>query len=164
MKINIKRSILTEKSTISKLYIDDVFYCYTLEDTYRAPGTEKIKGSTCVPNGMYKVVLRQDGTIWNGLCKRFDDIGQERGILHIYNITGCQYDIWYATPGIDKYAWVLIHPGNTPDDTLGCLMPGMSVSQDRVNDSVVAYKLIYPIVADALTAGESVTITYEVVG
>ena len=48
MKIEIKRLIKTENSTIGELTIDGKFECYTLEDKEREV---KIKSETAIPKG-----------------------------------------------------------------------------------------------------------------
>jgi len=55
MKLEVKRKIFTDKSTIGELYIDGVFECYTLEDTVRQG--PKVFGKTAIPTGTYKVIV-----------------------------------------------------------------------------------------------------------
>jgi len=66
MKLTLKRIAKKEKYTIGKLYIDDVYFCDTCEDTDRGmkqtmPLTEikklKIPGETAIPTGTYKITL-----------------------------------------------------------------------------------------------------------
>jgi len=65
MKLKLKRTFFADKYTIGKLYIDDVYFCDTLEDTNRDlnkngkfDGNEtKVYGSTCIPFGVYTVLL-----------------------------------------------------------------------------------------------------------
>lgn len=42
--------------------------------------------------------------------------------------------------GVPGRSDILIHPGNIPDDTEGCILPGKSKGQDRVNNSRAALK------------------------
>ena len=160
MKLTVKRKIFDDKSTIGEFYIDGVLQCNTLEDKTRAPGEEKIYGETAIPYGLYQVKFRQAGQLWKSFCERNLGIRQERGMLHLFNIEGQTYDDWYSSPGVKEDAEVLIHIGNTPADTLGCLLVGMTETMDELELSTVAYCKIYPQIADALERGEDVTIEY----
>lgn len=66
MKIVIKREVYRETYTIGKLYIDNEFFCWTLEDKDRGltqnMSVEQIKsmkvpGETAIPKGTYRVTL-----------------------------------------------------------------------------------------------------------
>lgn len=66
MKIVIKRELYRETYTIGKLYIDNEFFCWTLEDKDRGLTQDmnigqiqllKINGETAIPKGIYKVTL-----------------------------------------------------------------------------------------------------------
>jgi len=146
MLIKVNRDNLRKKSTIGKFYIDDEYFCYSLEDTVRAPGEEKIYGETAIPAGRYKVILRTTGTIHEAYKKRF---GEEfhHGTLWIRDIPGFEY--------------VLIHCGNTAADTLGCILVGALYNPenpDKITSSEVAYRRIYPIISAALLHGDDVEI------
>jgi len=143
MKIKVVRYAFTENSTIGKLFIDGVKKCFTLEDKVQPIGT-KIFGETCIPLGTYKIKIRKEGTIYETYLKDTRVKNIFKGSLHITDIEGYQY--------------VLIHIGNTPKDTLGCLLVGMTIGIDRIDGSTDAYKLIYPVIYDALEKGEDVTI------
>ena len=73
-----------------------------------------------------------------------------RGMLHVQDVPGFQY--------------ILIHIGNTDEDTAGCLLVGeqavTSKGEMRVNLSGNAYKEFYPLVVDAAEAGD-LSITYQ---
>lgn len=66
MKLTIKRTITRNSYTLGKLYIDEVYFCDTLEDKDRGltqnMSVEQIKsikvpGETAIPKGTYKVTL-----------------------------------------------------------------------------------------------------------
>ncbi len=142
MKIEVERYEYSEKSTIGRLYIDGVKTCFTLEDKVRGSAEAKIYGQTAIPAGTYRVTLRTTGTIHEAYKKRFG--AMHKGTLWIRNILG--------------YEYVLIHCGNTPEDTLGCILVGANAERDKITGSEKAYKEIYPIIADALLEGEDVKI------
>lgn len=148
MKLNLVRSIYTKKSTIGKLFINGIQYCYTLEDTIRGLNEEKIYGETAIPEGTYEITYRTESKMLEDVYKtKYADIKNERGMLWIRNIPGFEY--------------VYIHIGNYPTDTLGCILLGMSKGIDFIGDSTKAYKTVYPIIADELDKGNKVYITIE---
>ena len=147
MDIKVKRTIFTDKTSIGQFYIDGKFFCFTCEDKTRAPEETKVYGETAIPYGTYEITLRQEGNIYADYKIRFKDIGNERGMLWIRNIPG--------------FEWVLIHIGNYSRDTLGCILVGTQYETDAILNSTIAYKKIYPIVADAIIKGEKCFITIE---
>jgi hypothetical protein len=124
------------------------FLCYTLEDEHR---DEKIYGETRVPQGRYRITLRTVGGFHNKYSKKFPDI--HKGMLWVRDVPDFEY--------------ILIHVGNTDEDTAGCLLVGdtqkinFGSSDGFIGSSVPAYKRIYPEIAEALEAGEEVWITYK---
>ncbi len=146
MKISVLRYSVRDGTTLGLLLINGVFNCYTLEDQPRAT---KVRGSTRIPEGTYKVELRKEGGHHQRYSTKFPDV--HKGMLHVLNVPNFKY--------------ILIHIGNTEDDTEGCLLVGDSAvsnknNEGRINSSTTAYKRIYPIIAEALEAGEQVDITY----
>jgi len=61
MKIVLKRIALRPTYTIGKLYVDDVYFCDTIEDVVRDKNKDgkldeaKIHGKTAIPYGEYEV-------------------------------------------------------------------------------------------------------------
>lgn len=102
MKITVKRTFKGPEYTIGKLYIDDNYFCDTLEDTVRKV---KIAGKTAIPAGSYKVKKT--------MSPRFKTVLPE--ILNVPNFTG-----------------VRIHSGNTAKDTDGCLLLGLNKAKGAV--------------------------------
>lgn len=124
--------------TISRLLIDGRFACWTLEDEARA---KKVPGETRIPAGRYRVVLRTDGGFHERYLKRFGP-DFHRGMLHITGV-----------PGFD---FILIHIGNTDEDTRGCVLVGERMTPGALQGSERAYRQHYPKVAAALLKGEGV--------
>lgn len=138
MKILIERFDSGSNDTIGKLYIDGDFMCYTLEDEFREV---KKKGDTRIPSGTYKVGKRYSPSF-------SPKTGHD--MLWVKDVPGFQF--------------ILIHTGNTEDDTEGCLIVGMKIgslnNKRAVLDSKTAYNKIYPIISDAIDNGEEVEIIY----
>jgi len=145
MEILVDRFVYDEDSTISRVFIDGKYVCFGLEDEYRE---EKIVGETRIPAGTYNVTLRKEGGHHNKYKRRFPDI--HRGMLHILDVP--------------NFKWILIHCGNTDEDTAGCLLVGSQAITDpgdmKIISSAAAYKRFYPMVVDAAGNG-TLTITYE---
>jgi len=57
---------------------------------------------------------------------------------------------------------ILIHWGNYPTDTEGCILVGMTAETDFIGNSRKAFDLLYGLFKTALTAGEDVRL--EVIG
>jgi len=146
MKIEVVRVEFGEESTLSKVYVDGEYVCYGLEDQVRTG--PKVRGETAIPYGTYRVTLRTEGGYHQKYTKRFPSM--HKGMLWIRDVPG--------------FEWILIHVGNSDDDTAGCLLVGTSAVQRKgeyyLGNSVGAYQTLYGKVAPALLRGEAVTITY----
>ena len=151
MKLEVIRFNKGEDSTNGILF--DVtnerkFLCYTLEDESRK---EKVYGETCIPEGKYSINFRTEGGYQAKYSKRFADI--HMGMLEVCDVPNFKY--------------ILIHCGNTDEDTAGCLLVGDTQENNNIKKngfigrSTAAYTRIYPDIADALREGEDVTIEYR---
>lgn len=98
LKLILDRGEYEEGATTGDLYIDGVWECATLEDRVRTG--PKVKGETAIPVGEYEILLT-----WS---PRFKTI----------------LPLLIDVPGFDG---IRIHPGNTADDTEGCLLVGEKV-------------------------------------
>jgi hypothetical protein len=108
------RKWYTDKSTISELYADRVFFCFTLEDKIQKDGV-KVAGKTAIPVGKYKVILDQS--------VRF-----KREMPHILDVKG--------------FEGVRIHSGNTDEDTEGCLLVGFKRFENEIQESRNAFTFL----------------------
>ena len=124
MNIVLIRDQFTDKSTIGKLYIDNLFYCHTLEDVVR---DEKIKHETAIPYGKYEVVVN-----WSNRFKR-----QMPLLINVPNFEG-----------------IRIHSGNTDKDTSGCILLGETRSKDFIGQSRLAYNRFLKDLQTALKTGK----------
>lgn len=107
MVVKIMRIYKGPEYTIGKLYIDNAYYCDTLEDTVREPGV-KIPGKTAIPSGTYRVKKTYS--------PRFKKVLPE--ILEVEGFSG-----------------VRIHAGNTAKDTEGCILLGLNKVKGSVINS-----------------------------
>jgi hypothetical protein len=120
MQVTLHRTIATDKSTIGELFVDGVFECFTLEDVVR---DVKIFGETAIPAGTYEVILNHS--------PRFGKIMPR--LLEVPNFTG-----------------ILIHKGNTPENTHGCILVGKDRTEDRILHSTEAYNTLFTKLWDAI--------------
>lgn len=160
MELRIERIRCNGNDTVSAFYIDGKFQCFGIEDEKR---TKKVWGETRVPEGRYKVDLRCEGGHFERYLNKYPHLHKNRkyGMLCVYN----SHDWKIVTPSM-SFQYILIHVGNTDDHTAGCYLPNLeiqNVSTKHANgtQSTAAYSKIYPIIADALLKGESVTIEYK---
>jgi hypothetical protein len=162
LEAKVLRDIFTNKSTTSQFLLGNSFQCFTLEDKCRTNDEYKVYGETAIPFGKFGMHLRKDGHLYQIFSERFKNsgIGQERGMIWIYNLAYQTYENWYNSPGVKPEACVMIHPGNKDTDTLGCLLPGMKRDIDAVRESEKAYFKIYKPIADWLSSGKAATIEY----
>jgi hypothetical protein len=116
--------------------------CFTLEDERRH---QKVPGETCIPVGTYPLALQTSGVNHEKYKKRFGDF--HKGMILLQNVP--------------EFEGIHIHPGNTDEDTRGCLLPGRVPviypdGEFRVGKSTGAYTLIYERIVPSLIAGETV--------
>ena len=116
------------------------FMCYTLEDEHRE---EKVRSETRIPAGEYEIKLRTVGGFHSKYSRRFRDI--HKGMLWLQDVP--------------NFKWILIHCGNTDQDTAGCLLVGQTQQDNFIGRSTQAYLDIYPRIAEAVKSNK-VTINY----
>ena len=144
MKVDLYRLHSNQHSTLGALYINGVFACWTLEDQQQ---DKKVMHETRIPAGTYEITLRTVGGFHERYSKQFPDI--HKGSLWIRNVPGFEY--------------ILIHIGNTDNDSSGCILVGDIATQNVTNrghigESTKAYKRIYPQIANVLAKGIKVYI------
>lgn len=107
MKLTLKRIFKGENYTIGRLFLDGKYFCDTLEDTVRDDGL-KVYGKTAIPAGTYDIEL----------CASYRFQRLMPRLLNVPNFSG-----------------VLIHWGNTEDDTDGCILVGQNKIKGKVINS-----------------------------
>lgn len=124
----LRPEVMRAECTISSLYVDGVWECYILEDTFRGDGS-KVNGATAIPAGLYPVIIDMS-TRFKRLMPR---------VLDVPGFTG-----------------IRIHPGNVAVDTEGCLLPGRLKGVTSVSESRLAYVALFEKLQDALRNEEKV--------
>ena len=151
MELLFTRAAKEPDYTIGKLYINGAYFCDTLEDTDRglkstmALGdiqTKKIYGKTAIPTGTYSIDIDtvspkfKDRT-WAKFCN-----GKLPRLLDVKGYEG-----------------VLIHVGNKPEDTLGCILVGHNKAKGQVLESTVVFQKLYNLMLEKKLLGEKLVIT-----
>jgi hypothetical protein len=129
MESKIIRVAQGKNSTLSQLYINEIFQCYLLEDKIRA---EKIASETAIPTGVFSLKLNTYGAKNVDYKKAFGKLHE--GMIEIASLP--------------NYSSVYIHSGNTIIQTAGCPLCGFGFQfangDFQVSQSIAAYKMIYP--------------------
>lgn len=127
MTLRVVREPSVDGSTLSVWFVDGHFECFGLEDQLREqqgqPVTAwKVPGQTAIPSGRYCVQLTYSARFKRRLPLLLD------------------------VPG---FTGIRIHPGNTIEDTAGCLLPGSLRAANRVGNSRAAFDRLYERLAHA---------------
>lgn len=142
MKIQVKRIAKKDTYTIGKLYINGKYYCDTLEDKDRGLDSKmpitninaiKIKSKTAIPTGTYKVTLDIQSPKYSNFTKYSFAKSCNGKIPRLLNVPG--------------YEGVLIHPGNTSDDTDGCILVGENKEVGKLVNSRATWMELYRILS-----------------
>ena len=153
MRIKNKRRFLGPKYTIGSLFINDKFFCDTLEDPDRGLTSDmsekdilkiKVKGDTCIPYGTYAISLDIVSPKYSNLS-RYKYAAISKGKMpRLLNVKG--------------FSGVLIHAGNTQKDTEGCILVGYNKVKGKVIESQATWTKLYKLMLEARAKGEPITL------
>lgn len=116
-KIKLKRTDYKETYTVGRLYINNNYFCDTLEDRCRDLSKEKkIYSQTAIPKGVYKLVISYSPRFKRLLPLLLD---------------------------VPFFEGIRIHAGNSSKDTSGCILVGTvkDVEKDWISNSKSTEKL-----------------------
>lgn len=131
MKLKLIRTEYTDTYTMGDLYVNDEFFCNTIEDRYRNLETEaKVPGETAIPLGTYKVIVNMSPRFGRELPRLLD---------------------------VPHFEGVLIHRGNTAEDSAGCIILGEK-GISRVNNSTPYEIKLTEILKEIQSNGETIEI------
>ena len=125
MELLLKRTTKTENSTIGELLVNGQPECFVLEDKDRNLSSEmpleeikeiKVYGKTAIPTGRYEIAIT--------FSNKF-----QKYLPLLINVKG--------------YEGIRIHPGNTAEDSSGCLLTGSFRNHDRVTQSKAAFSKLF---------------------
>lgn len=167
MELVLKRTFKGDKYTIGKLYckvysdeqyasgkgFELMYICDTLEDVDRGLNKDmalteiskiKIKSKTAIPTGTYSVTLDIQSP-------KFSNYKQ-------YSFCNGYLPRLVGVPGYDG---VLIHIGNTTQDTDGCILVGQNKVKGQVINSTNTFKELYQTLKMHADIHEPIYITIE---
>lgn len=131
MELKLRRIAKRDTYTIGKLYVNDKYFCDTLEDkdrgltsnmTVEEIKSKKVYGKTAIPTGKYQVIY--------SYSSRF-----KKYLPLLLNVKG--------------YEGIRIHSGNTAEDTLGCVLVGKNSVVGKVVESRTTYDKLAKILEQA---------------
>lgn len=142
MDLLVKRLWPKANYCVGRMYIDGKFFCNTLEPKVvdvnksgKFDGNEKkVYGESAIPYGTYKVVYTESPRFKRKLPRLVD---------------------------VPHFEGILIHPGNTVEDTQGCILVGKNTSTGRLSDSRVTSDHLNALIDRTIKNGGEVTITIE---
>lgn len=129
MKLKLIRDTFTDKTTIGKMFVDEVYECNTLEDVVRKGA--KVYGKTAIPEGIYPVIL--------DFSNKYQKV-----MPHVLDVP--------------NFAGIRIHAGNDQDDTEGCILVGRGRKIDWISQSKIAFDTLFQKLEDAYDRKEKITI------
>lgn len=142
MQILIQRHALKAGYTIGRMEINGRYFCDTLEDTDRGLSAEmsedeiaalKVKGATAIPTGTYRIDMQTRSPRFGRVLPR------------LVSVKG--------------YAGVLIHSGNTADDTEGCILVGLNRERGKLIGSRLKLGRLLVLLREAQAEGEEIELT-----
>ena len=151
MDILVKRRYRGTQYTIGSLFVNGVYECDTIEDVDRKLTDKmsvadinriKVYGKTAIPTGKYELDIdtvspKFKSRTWAKFCN-----GK---LPRLHNVKG--------------YEGVLIHVGNTAEDSLGCILVGQNKIKGKVINSTATFQALYMKMYKAKLAGEKIFIT-----
>ena len=116
MELRLERLWPKEAYTIGRLYINNEFFCNTLEDKIVDKnkngifdnGEKKVYGESAIPYGTYKIIYNWSPKFGRNLPR----------LLNVPHFEG-----------------ILIHSGNTAADSAGCILVGKNSAVGRLSES-----------------------------
>ena len=127
MRLELRRIAKKPTYTIGRLYINEEYFCDTIEDTDRGLNSymsleevkaKKVKGKTAIPTDTYRVKITYS--------PRF-----KKDMPLIENVVG--------------FEGIRIHSGNTAEDTEGCIIVGENKVVGKVINSKETYNKLFSI-------------------
>ena len=142
MELKLKVIARRDTYSIGKLYIDGIYFCDTLEDTVRDinhngkfdNGEVKVYGKTAIPFGKYSVVYTHSPKF-------------KRKLPLLLNVP--------------QFEGIRIHPGNTAEDSLGCILVGKNTVVGKLTESKMTSDKLNNLIETAINNKENITLIKE---
>ena len=153
MELKLKRIALRDTYTIGRLYVDNHYFSDTLEDKVRDinkdgdlndAGEGKVYGKTAIPYGRYEITMKVQSPKYSQRASYAWCKGYLPRLLNVPHFDG-----------------ILIHAGNTSEDSSGCVLCGENKVKGQVINSMATLKRLVPMLKRASDNGEKIWITIE---
>lgn len=153
MELTLKRIALRGTYTIGRLYINGSYFSDTLEDRVRDlnkdgdlndAGEGKVYGKTAIPYGRYEITMKVQSPKYSQRASYAWCKGYLPRLLNVPHFDG-----------------ILIHAGNTSEDSSGCVLCGENKVKGQVINSMATLKRLVPILKRASDSGEKIWITIK---
>lgn len=139
MKLRLERLWPKKDYTVGRLYVNDRFFCNTLEDRIVDKNKngvfdgdeKKVYGESAIPYGTYKIIYNWSPKFGRNLPR----------LLNVPHFEG-----------------ILIHPGNTAADSAGCILVGQNTEVGRLTNSRYTSDELNKLIDKAQQKGEPITI------
>jgi hypothetical protein len=140
MKLILQRRFTGKDYTIGSLYVNGEYFCDTLEDTDRGLNSsmssedirqKKVVHETAIPTGEYKVIVNLSPA-------------KKRMLPRLLDVPG--------------FSGILIHRGNTKNDSSGCILLGENKVKGKVINSTQYEKRLVEILTKVQEDGEEISI------
>lgn len=137
MKLKLERYQPHDVATLGTLSVDGKLFCWSLEDRVREIDGEpvdqwKVPGKTAIPRGTYEVQIT--------FSNRF-----KRDLPLLVNVPG--------------FSGIRIHPGNTSENTEGCiLVGGKPTGENFIPNSRATFEKLFSLMQDADDNGNPISI------
>lgn len=151
MKIVLDRKWRKSEYTIGRLYINDEFFCNTLEDTdreldqnmdLRVLRNKKIPNQTAIPTGVYEITL--------------DVKSPKFSTYDFYDkVCGGYLPRLLDVPG---FTGILIHCGSNASHSSGCILVGNNTIKGGLTNSKHVFESLYNKIKTAKENNEKITI------
>ena len=145
MELKLKRIALQDTYTIGKLYVDNHYFCNTLEDKVRDIAKDgKVYGKTAIPYGRYEITMKVQSPKYSQRASYAWCKGYLPRLLNVPHFDG-----------------ILIHSGNDATHSDGCVLVGENKVKGQVINSMATLKRLVSILKYASDSGEEIWITIE---
>lgn len=145
MELVLKRIAKNANYTIGRMYINDEYVCDTIEDAVRAV---KIKHKSAIPAGRYKVAMSVKSPKYSNFAKYKWAKAYDGKLPRLLDVPG--------------FEGILIHVGNTANDSSGCILVGLNKEVGKVVESTKSFnRLMNDYLIPAHKRGEYIWIEIE---
>lgn len=154
VELKLVRIFWGDTYTIGKLYVNNEYFCDTLEDKDRGLTSDmnvnhifdvKIKDRTAIPYGKYEVTMSIQSPKYSDFSKYSWSKKYNAFIPRILEVPG--------------FSGILMHPGNTDEDTSGCILVGKNTQKGMITSS---QKTFFKLMDEVLIPHSDGGITIEI--